>query len=142
MTGFFMFLHAIVCVFLVAIILMQSGRGGGLTEAFSGAESMFGAQTNEFMIKATTVFATFFLVTCLGLAVVSAKKDKSLMSGTEVTKEVEKNDGIFDETIKKAATETNEATTEIKEAVINTTEAVKEVVPADNAPNIPAETVK
>ncbi len=86
MTGFFMFLHAIICVFLVTIILMQSGRGGGLTEGFGGAESVFGAKTNEFMIKATTVFASLFLVTCLSLAVMSSKKDKSLMSDKAVSK--------------------------------------------------------
>ncbi len=87
MTGFLMFLHAVICIFLVTIILMQSGRGGGLTEGFGGgAESMFGAQTNEFMIKATTVFASLFLVTCLSLAVLSAKKDRSLMSDKAVSK--------------------------------------------------------
>lgn len=80
MTGFFMFLHAVISVLLLVIILMQSGRGGGLTESFASAESMFGAKTNEFMIKATTVFASLFLLTCLGLAVVSSQKGKSLMS--------------------------------------------------------------
>ena len=80
MTGFVMFLHAGVAIFLIIIILMQSGRGGGLTEGFASAESIFGAKTNEFMIKATTIFATVFLITCLGLAVLSAQKSKSLMS--------------------------------------------------------------
>ena len=84
MIGFMMFLHAAVAVFLIVIILMQSGRGGGLTEGFASAESIFGAKTNEFMIKATTVFAAVFLVTCLGLAVLSAQKSKSLMSGEVV----------------------------------------------------------
>lgn len=80
MTGFVMFLHAVVAAFLVAIILMQSGRGGGLTEGFASAESIFGAKTNEFMVKATTIFASAFLVTCLVLAVLSAQKTRSLMS--------------------------------------------------------------
>jgi len=80
MTGFFMFLHAVVSIMLLVIILMQSGRGGGLTESFASAETMFGAKTNEFMIKATTIFASLFLITCLGLAVYSSQKGKSLMS--------------------------------------------------------------
>jgi len=82
MTGFFMFIHAVVSIMLLVIILMQSGRGGGLTESFASAESMFGAKTNEFMIKATTIFASLFLITCLGLAVYSSQKGKSLMSST------------------------------------------------------------
>ncbi|HQP11018.1 MAG TPA: preprotein translocase subunit SecG [Candidatus Omnitrophota bacterium] len=80
MTGFVMFLHALVAIFLIVIILMQSGRGGGLTEGFASAESLFGAKTNEFMIKGTTIFATIFLITCLGLAVLSSQRGKSLMS--------------------------------------------------------------
>lgn len=81
MTGLVMFLHAAVAILMIVVILMQSGRGGGLTEGFASAESIFGAKTNEFMIKATTVLATVFLITCLGLAVLSAQKSKSLMSG-------------------------------------------------------------
>lgn len=82
MTGFVMFIHALVALLLMVVILMQSGRGGGLTEGFASAESMFGAQTNEFMVKATTIFATVYFLTCIGLAVLSSQKGKSLMSGT------------------------------------------------------------
>lgn len=81
MTGFVLFVHAVVCIFLMLVILMQSGRGGGLTEGFASAESIFGARTNVFMIKTTTVLATLFLVTCLSLAVLSSQKGRSLMAG-------------------------------------------------------------
>ena len=80
MTGFIMFLHAVLSILLIVIILMQSGRGGGLTEGFASAESLFGAKTNEFMIKATTIFSTLFLLTCLGLAILSSQRGKSLMA--------------------------------------------------------------
>ncbi len=80
MTGFVFFIHAILCILLAAIVLIQSGRGGGLTENFAAAESLFGAKTNAFLVKATTVFATLFFVTCLSLAVLSAKKEVSLLS--------------------------------------------------------------
>ena len=80
MIGFVTVFHTIVSVLMLVIILMQSGRGGGLTESFASAESMFGAKTNEFMIKATTFFAILFLITCLGLAVLSSQKGKSLMA--------------------------------------------------------------
>lgn len=79
MAGFIMFIHAIICILLTTVILMQAGRGGGLTEAFAGGESMFGAQTNEFMIKATSVLTVLFVVTCLGLAIMSARSSKSIM---------------------------------------------------------------
>jgi len=85
MIGIVLFLHALVAILLIVAILMQSGRGGGLTESFASAESMFGAQTNEFMIKTTTVLATVFFVTCIGLAILSSQKGRSLMSNKVAT---------------------------------------------------------
>lgn len=77
--GFLIFIHVVVCIFIATIILMQSGRGGGLTEGFASAESMFGAKTNSFLVKTTSVLAAFYLVTCLSLAFMSSKQEKSLM---------------------------------------------------------------
>ena len=79
MTGLIIFLHTIVSALLIVIILMQSGRGGGLTEGFGGAESMFGAQTSAVLIKATTILSAVFLVTCLSLAVMSSRQGKSIV---------------------------------------------------------------
>lgn len=73
------FFHAIFCILLMIVILMQSGRGGGLTEQFSSAESMFGTKTNEFMVRTTSVLAALFLVSSILLAYFSAKKDQSLI---------------------------------------------------------------
>ena len=88
MTTFLLIIHTLTCILLCMVILMQSGRGGGLTAGFSSAESVFGAKTNSFMIKTTTVFAGIFLVTCLTLAFLSSRKDRSLMSeGSLIKKE-------------------------------------------------------
>ncbi|MFA5261467.1 MAG: preprotein translocase subunit SecG [Candidatus Omnitrophota bacterium] len=75
-------IHVLTAVLLITVILMQSGRGGGLTESFASAESMFGARTNEFMVRATAILAAIFLVTNLSLAYVNAKKERSLMQST------------------------------------------------------------
>jgi preprotein translocase subunit SecG len=127
MTGFLTFLHAIICVLLVVIILMQSGRGGGLTEGFASAESMFGAQTNAFMIKATAIFASLFLVTCLSIAVLSAQKGRSLMSGTasKVEDKVEKQTSEIPTQIPEAQDQITDAKTRAKEAI----DTVKEAIP-------------
>ena len=84
MLGPIIVIHCLACVFLATIILMQSGRGGGLTEAFASAESIFGAKTNTFLIKVTTFLAVIFLITSLSLAFLSSRKDRSLMP-TDVT---------------------------------------------------------
>ena len=84
MTGLFMIVHAAICIFLATIILMQSGRGGGLTEGFASAESMFGAKTSAFLIKITTVLCTLFFVTSLALAIISSKSGRSLMENQPI----------------------------------------------------------
>ncbi len=78
--GFVLFIHIVACILLVITILMQAGRGGGLAESFSSAESMFGTQANSFMVKASTAFAIIFLGTALILAVNGSKGHKSLMA--------------------------------------------------------------
>ena len=77
---FIMIIHAMVCVLLACIILMQAGRGGGLTESFASAESIFGAQTNSLLVRTTTVIATVFIITSLTLTIMHSMKGKSLMS--------------------------------------------------------------
>ena len=89
MITFIVTIHIIVCVLLATIILMQSGRGGGLTEGFAAAESMFGAKTNDFLIRGTTILAALFISTSLSIAFLSAKKNKSLMSDRAVTERPE-----------------------------------------------------
>ena len=79
MIGPIVVIHCLVAVLLATIILMQSGRGGGLTEAFASAESIFGAKTNTFLVKATTILAALFIITSLLLAYFSSRKERSLM---------------------------------------------------------------
>lgn len=71
--------HAIVCALLIIIILIQRGRGSGLVESFSGVESMFGTKTNAFFTRTTTVLAVLFMLSCVSLALLSARQSRSLM---------------------------------------------------------------
>src|SRR5438046_691518 len=80
LTSFIIVLHVLICILLATLILVQSGKGGGLTEQFAPAVEMFGTQTSGFLIKGTTIFASLFLITCLSLAWVSARKEESLMA--------------------------------------------------------------
>lgn len=82
-------LHIIISILLITIILMQSGRGGGLTESLAaGAESIFGSKTNAFMVRTTTVLAILFLLTTLSLAFLSTQRNKSLMEKKSVQNKV------------------------------------------------------
>lgn len=64
-------LFIICCVALILIILIQKGRGGGLSGAFGGAmaSGILGSKTGDFLTWVTIVLVGVFL----GLAVVMAK---------------------------------------------------------------------
>lgn len=79
MFAFVITIHIIVCALLILIVLIQQGRGGGLIGSLSSAESIFGTKTNAFLIKSTSVLAVVFFVTCLALAFLSMRKNKSLI---------------------------------------------------------------
>ncbi len=81
MMGLIIAIHVLACILLIIIILIQAGRGGGLVEGFSNVESMFGPKTNAFLTRTTTVFSIIFFVTCLSLALLSARQSRSLMKG-------------------------------------------------------------
>ncbi|NQT33210.1 MAG: preprotein translocase subunit SecG [Candidatus Omnitrophica bacterium] len=74
-------IHIIVCFFLIATILLQAGRGGGLAEAFGGgenAQSVLGTQAPTVLKKATEISAIVFLITSLLLGVVASRMGRSL----------------------------------------------------------------
>jgi len=84
MIGFITVIHVIACTLLIIMILIQRGRGSGLVEAFSGVESMFGTKTSAFLARTTTVLSIIFFLTCLSLAILSARQSRSLMQDLTV----------------------------------------------------------
>ena len=88
--GFILVIHVIACILLIIAILMQAGRGGGLTETFQSAESMFGTQTNKFMVRFTSILAVVFLSTSMILALNASKGEKSLMANKKLLSTVPK----------------------------------------------------
>ena len=74
--------HIIVCFVLIGVILLQAGRGGGLTDIGGGAaQSILGTRGTTILTRATTACAVIFMLTSLSLAVLSARKGHSLMEG-------------------------------------------------------------
>lgn len=79
---FLIVIHIFSCLFLVATILLQSGRGGGLSESFGAGGStstIFGTSASTFLQRATSVCAIVFLLTSLSLAILSSRRSRSLM---------------------------------------------------------------
>ncbi|MEW6338415.1 MAG: preprotein translocase subunit SecG [Acidobacteriota bacterium] len=77
-------LYVIVCVFLILVVLLQQGKGADVAAAFGGAstQASFGPRgTSTLMHKLTTASFVLFVVLCIGLAVMSGRKGRSVASG-------------------------------------------------------------
>jgi preprotein translocase subunit SecG len=75
MFGFFTALHVIVCVMLIMIVLLQTGKGAEMGAAFGGAtQTVFGSTgPASFLNKLTTAVAILFMVTSLVLCYFSGR---------------------------------------------------------------------
>lgn len=65
-------LIAIVCVFLMVVVLIQNPKGGGLDSTFGGkgAQQVLGAaRSNDFMEKLTWYLFAALIVLCLVISV-------------------------------------------------------------------------
>jgi preprotein translocase subunit SecG len=63
--GLFIF----ICLFLVLLVLIQKGRGGGLSSAFGGAggSTAFGSKTGDVLTWTTSVVFLIFLILAVSL---------------------------------------------------------------------------
>ncbi|HBN26056.1 MAG TPA: preprotein translocase subunit SecG [Desulfobacteraceae bacterium] len=88
MTIFLLIIHVVVCIALILIVLLQTGKGADMGSAFGGGSSQTllgstGAST--LLSKATTIVAIVFMLTSIGLAYVSGhKKGHSIMVDSKI----------------------------------------------------------
>ncbi len=84
MSALIIILHVIVCLILIFAVLLQSGKAADLAGAFGGAGSQtaFGPRgTATLLSKVTTISAIVFMLTSLGLWILSAKGTSSVVGG-------------------------------------------------------------
>jgi preprotein translocase subunit SecG len=94
MVTFLTGLHLIVCIFLIIVVLLQAGKGGGMGIAFGGgggSQTVFGSSgAGNFLTRLTSATAFIFLITSLGLAHYSSQQDSSRLQRLAERKAVEK----------------------------------------------------
>jgi preprotein translocase subunit SecG len=88
MYGIIITIHVIVSLFLIAVILLQAGRGGGLADSFGGSQmqNLFGTKSTTVLTKLTAICATLFIITCLSLAILSGYRSRSLVDNMNIPK--------------------------------------------------------
>jgi preprotein translocase subunit SecG len=80
--------HIIVCVFLIAVVLLQSGKSADIAAAFGGmgSQTAFGTRTAATVLsKATTYAAVIFMLTSITLSIFASRRGTSsgsVLSGT------------------------------------------------------------
>ena len=69
--------HVIVCLFLIIVVLLQSGQSGDIAAAFGGmgSQTAFGPRgAATVLTKATTWCAIIFMLTSITLSVLATRK--------------------------------------------------------------------
>lgn len=128
-------LHVLTAIAIIALILLQQGKGADMGASFGGGSSqtLFGSSGGgNVLTKSTAILATLFFVTSFGLAIIA--KQKSTNVGVDI--------GIPSvvETINQAADDLPVA----EEGIPAVNEAIPSLdvdipaVPDDNASDIPA----
>jgi preprotein translocase subunit SecG len=70
------FVHVVACLFLIAVVLLQQGKGQDLASAFGGGgtQTAFGPRGSATVLsRATAILAGVFMVTSLGLSLVKPR---------------------------------------------------------------------
>jgi preprotein translocase subunit SecG len=68
--------HVLVCLFLIIVVLLQSGKAADLAGAFGGmgSQTAFGPRGAATVLsKATTIAAGLFMVSSLGLSIMASR---------------------------------------------------------------------
>jgi preprotein translocase subunit SecG len=77
----FITVHVSACLFLIAVVLLQQGKGQDLASAFGGggSQTAFGPRGSATVLsRATTILAAVFMVTSLGLSMMKPGRSSVL----------------------------------------------------------------
>ena len=80
--GIVITIHVIVSLVLISVILLQAGRGGGLSESFGGSstQTILGTKSSVFLKRATAISAVLYILVCLLLGVMTSHRGRSLVA--------------------------------------------------------------
>jgi preprotein translocase subunit SecG len=77
-------IHVLVCVFLIIVVLLQSGRGADVAAAFGGmgSQTAFGPRGSATVLtRATTWSAIIFMITSITLSIIASRRTTGSVLG-------------------------------------------------------------
>jgi preprotein translocase subunit SecG len=95
MVYFLVFIHVIVCLFLIGVVLLQQGKSADLAGAFGGqgSQTAFGPRgAANLLTKLTTYAAILFMLISIALTILLSRSsgDHSVLSGTPTSQSAPK----------------------------------------------------
>ena len=141
MTTFLSIVYVVVCLFLILVVLLQSGKGGGLGSAFGGGgagQQIFGgAGAGNLLTRLTAFFAFLFMVLSAVLAYLSSSGEQALdravrEQGAAQTAEAEPGEDA-DEGVVSEPNQTNQVATETTSEPSEAVGEDAEATPLDRA---------
>jgi preprotein translocase subunit SecG len=84
-------IHVLACIFLVLVVLLQTGKGADMGAVFGGSSStVFGSTgAGNFLTRLTTASAIIFMVTSLSLTYLSSRQTTATVFDSAVTESAE-----------------------------------------------------
>lgn len=116
---------------LIGVVLIQSGKGDGLSGAFGMGEgqAVFGSRAGDVLTKATTWFAIAFMLLCLAVTYLSKHAGDSTIAGRGGRNYSASDRGPKPVSLKEYATRTNAASRVDGDAVVPAATNEAPVVP-------------
>src|SRR5688572_3408124 len=122
-------IHVLVCIAMLPIILLQSGKGGGVSATFGGggAGTVFGSRgASSFLTKMTSGAAIIFMITSMSLSWYASRSRSVVGNEPEATQP------------SSGSVTTGEPAPEQVPSPTDQVPAPADQVPADPAPAVPA----
>ncbi len=136
--------HLISAIILIGVVLLQAGKGGGLSGAFGsgmGSETLFGSRTGDMLTRATAIVATLFLSSALFLAYLSTQEGssvaKEIRKGQQQEQQSKQQLEVLQELLKQQQAEKAAADAEAAQSGVESTTDVKPPVDSDVPPLLP-----
>lgn len=135
MITFLQIIHLLVSIALIGVILMQAGKGHGLSGAFgsfagNSVQNIFGARTTDALTRLTMYLSIAFMVLAIILAIMQGhKSESSVMKNYTSTK-------ALSESPSESAENVAQKISEMTDKLLKKSEQTKEEIPSEIEPSI------
>jgi preprotein translocase subunit SecG len=113
LSGAILVLFIFSSIFLILLVMVQSGKGGSLGLSGGASQTAFGSSSADIMTKATRFIAVFFVVSAFLLSFLFAKRESIISPATPEQPVIEPAKDSKEAQVKEAPTKDSKTTPEV-----------------------------